>query len=193
LGDALRTPGDNRHEAAREIYAWGFPGRVFAPSTEDVDRVVEYSIALAGGEAATFAPPVWNAYWTKIACAATIDFDLTPGMTPQAILDSRVATALCLRLGAAGEPEDVALAASILKVPPARTGSGLLRQTFRTGRGHVWKACHAATSSARRWSSQAFGSQILVACARGLNDTGAGGRSDWTSFEVGAALFVEGY
>lgn len=194
LSEQLSMAGETRQRAAAEIYTWGFSGRTFAPTAADVDQVVAFASALTHGGAADADAPVWNAYWTKVACAATYGADLRPNLTPQAIWDSRVATAVCWTLDrSSADTQDLAIARSVLKIPPARPKTGLKRRTFRADQRTAWMSCHAATSLSRRWKSQAFGSQLLAACARRLNVVGAGGRSDWTSFEVGAALFVEGY
>lgn len=194
LGHQLRAGGRGRAEAAAEIFNWGFPGRTTNPDPADIDRVISFAVSLALDKQTAAELPTWSAYWTKVACAATIDADLIDGATPQAIWDSRVATAVCLILDASDAPvADLGDARMVLKVPQSRPNTGLRRRTFGSGQTTAWMYCHGTTALRARWRAQAFGSRILAACARRLNEKAVGGRSDWKSFDVGAALFVEGY
>lgn len=194
LGEQLLKGGAPRLGAARSIRSWGFPGRGGLPESSEIDHVVTTALELAQGGPVGPDAPVWSAYWTKVACAATIHLDLHPGMTPQAIWDSRVATAVCVLLEVAkASPEDLGIAAGVLRVPPSRPGVGLRRRSPVSGAGRRWRACNYGRPSPTNWASQAFASQLLAACARHLNARAEAGRSDWTSFAVAAALFVEGY
>jgi hypothetical protein len=194
LGHQLRAGGRDRVEAAAEIFNWGFPGRATNPNPADIDGVVGFAVSLALDRPNADELPTWSAYWTKVACAATIDADLVDGATPQVIWDSRVATAVCLILDASDAlAADLGQARIVLKVPQSRPNTGLRRRTFERAQTTAWMYCHGTTSLRAKWRSQAFGSRILAACARRLNEDAVGGRSDWKSFDVGAALFVEGY
>ena len=194
IGRRLQKQTADRYRAAAEVFSWGFPGQELRTDLPVIDAVVETARALAlNDEPTDKSLPPWSAFWTKVACAATFDLDLAESATPQAIWDSRVATATCLVLTESNAAAaDIAVAQMVLKVPPPRANSGARRRAFLKSR-RGWTLCYQSTSAFSRWRSQAFGSLVLSACARELNRTRVGDRANWTSFEVGAALFVEGY
>ena len=191
----LSPSPETRQAAVAEIFRWG---RVSPRSPWTTDMAEKVVIA-ARDEAVPAREVPWSSSWTKVAAAATFDFEFDPALTrvPQVIWDSRVSFAVAELLGSACPP---LLKEHLLIVPgktDGRTTSGARAESLkRSG----WKTASGTwtTRANAFWRSQRTGSRLIQMMSKQLN-THEEFRDErvshprWSSFDVALALFVEGY
>lgn len=171
---------------AHDIFNWGgVPQKPDTVTPATVRQVFQAALDNDGKARARM-----NSGWTKVAAFATAHLEDDDGERhPQAIWDSRVATAIVGRLDAqlSGDADPVQLFGAIGTVPgQGGTRPRPLANRWRSGYGH--------------WSTQVAGS-ALVRELRDILNRGDypkmplpdGGEGAWTTRGVEMVLFMDGY
>jgi hypothetical protein len=174
-------------ELANAIFSWG--GVPQAPETVTSQNIEHVFRAAIANDAAASAK--MNSGWTKVSAFATAHFETSAGGKPQAIWDSRVATAITSRL-------DAQLPAG---VNPAELFPGVGTVPGRGGTrpralSRSWK------SGYQTWAGQVGGSQFVREIRDMLNEPAqdyppmplpGGETGPWTTRGVEMVLFMDGY
>jgi hypothetical protein len=176
-----------RSETAGKIFRWGRAG----PRSWSVKQVDAVITTARTGVVEPETP--WSSGWTKVAAAATHPLDLNGDAigNPQIIWDSRVSFAIAeLSSG----PTD-ALRERLFVVPGKTKRRAVGRDRAQSLKAAGWRF---NATPARAWATQVWGSRLVHAMSGILNssdefESERRHHPRWTSFDVAAALFVEGY
>lgn len=185
-GEWSEAEGIMAVELANAIFTWGdVPQKPATVTPSSVKSV--FQAALANNAKAR---SYMNSGWTKVAAFATAHLEQDLQRHPQAIWDSRVATAIISRLDAQLEGEDV----PVTLFPGVGTVPG-------RGGTRPRKLAKRWPSGYRTWSGQIAGSALVRQIRDILNrDNGypkmplpEGGVGPWTTRGVEMVLFMDGY
>jgi hypothetical protein len=171
-------------QLAHDDFEWGDVPQ--DPDTVTPSTVQAVYEAALSNDAASKAN--MNSGWTKVAAFATAHLEETQTGRPQAIWDSRVATAIISRLERV-VPDDVAIADLFpgLGTVPGRGGTRPRPTTKKWPSGY------------RSWRGQVAGSEIVRDIRDILNEGNyslpqfEGGPVRWTTRDVEMVLFMDGY